>query len=62
MSYLLRFRLHSDAPDDIKKRYNKVHTDIVGKEIVGDCLDTWIRYLERDGIGSKCDRQLLKRS
>jgi len=61
MSYLLRFRLHTDAPSKIKKRYEKVYEDIVIREKVTLYLNYWIWKLEGDEIGKLSDRQLLDR-
>jgi len=63
-AYILRFRLHSDAPPDVRKRYNDVYEDIISddqKRFV-PYLRSWIDVLQAEGIGTSVDTQLLNRS
>jgi len=74
-SYLLRFRLYTDASDDVKYRYKKVYEEIVATDTnrrksgkwslcrkhIEKYLNPWIWKLNEYGVGNPSDRQLLNR-
>jgi hypothetical protein len=62
-AYLLRFRLLSDAPSDVRKRYKDVYDDILSgdRERFEPYLQSWIGVLQDEGIGTSVDTQLLNR-
>ena len=62
-AFLLRFRLHSDAPPEIRALYKQAYDDILSddSERFYQYLYKWIAKLEEDDIGTEIDREYLNR-
>ena len=63
-AYLLRFRLYSDAPPEIRTLYKQAYDDILSddSERFYLYLHKWIDKLKEDEIGTDIDRQYLNRA
>ena len=63
-AYLLRFRLYSNAPPEIRTLYKQAYDDIMSddSERFDRYLYLWINKLKEDEIGTGIDRQYLKRA
>ena len=62
-AYLLRFRLFSDAPPGVRKKYTEVYDDIVSNDAdrFEKYLQSWLDNLRNEGIGTAVDTQFLNR-
>lgn len=63
-AYLLRFRLYSDAPPEIRELYKQAYDDILSNdsERFDRYLHKWIDKLKEDEIGTDIDWQCLNRA
>ena len=63
-AYLLRFRLYSDAPSEIRALYKQAYDDILSDDSrrFDRYLYRWIDKLKEDEIGTDIDRQYLNRA
>ena len=62
--YLLRFRLYSDAPRDVRALYKNAYDDIMSDNPrrFDQYIYKWIDNLEENGIGTEIDRHYLQRA
>lgn len=63
-AYLLRFRLYSNAPPEIRALYKQAYDNILSddSERFDRYIYMWIDKLKEDEIGTDIDRQYLKRT